>query len=351
MRRYVLAVVLASCLASLHAESGHLCVYTVREGQEWRFPLLEHPSDTAVSRRMNDFMQLALLQKLIRPGDARPFAEALYNPGNLYGGIVSIDYRVTTNTPRVFSIVFDLASSGMTMHYWRVHFMFNAATGELIHEDDLFTPEGKERFMRLATKRMIAHADAVIDSTYRDEFPGWYAPINAFDLDGLYLKKSRLYLDRFSQLSKNEQFAGDPTISFSAAELDRHLTDYGKAVLGSSSTPMSDFRSGTLPQLWSGCVDESYPIIVILRPDPEELRGVYCYTRYGLGIDLAGELVDGVAVLKERDRDLNDKAEINGRLETSGFMGTWNKLPNGKELAFAAWPMGLAPVESTGGDH
>lgn len=341
MRRHALAVVLASCLVGSHAESGHICIRTLREGPEWRFPVLEHPSDATVSGRMNDYLQLALLQKLVRPGDAHPFDEAAYNPGTLYGGIVSIDYRVMTNTSRVFSMVFDLAASGMTMHYWRIYFMFNAATGELIHEDDLFTAEGKKRFMRRATRRMTAHADAVIDSTYKDEFAGWYAPINAYDLDGLYIKKGRLFLDRFSQISKNEQFAGDPIISFSATELAGYLSDYGKAVLGLDQAPMVDFRSRSLPQLWAGCVDESYPIMLILRPDPEELRGVYCYTRYGLGIDLEGKLEDDVALMKERDRDLDDKAEISGRLENSGFTGTWNKLPNGRELSFAAWPIGV----------
>lgn len=350
MRTY-LFLAFAFGLLNAKGQTGYMQVRTLSSGIGMCFPVVEHPSDTSVSARINDFLQLALLEKLVRPGDASPFSEATHDPGTLYGGLYSITFRVTTNTAKIFSLSFDMSSSGMTSHYWSLPFMFNAATGELIHADDLFTAAGKTVFMRRATKRMTAQADAVfadLDTAQRHQLSGWYDAITEGDMNLLYIERDRLFLDRFANLSKSEQFAGDgkPLISYSPQELEPYLSAYGKAVMNLTPDSLAMFRSNSIPQLWTGCVDEQYQILFVLRSDPYEWHGVYCYARYGIGLDIVGDKTNNAVILTERDSSLKNTAEIRGKLDKDGFNGTWSELPVGRKLSFAAWPI-LGPSSIT----
>ncbi len=161
------------------------------------------------------------------------------------------------------------------------------------------------------------------------------------DLADYYLSGDSLVVDVFNCLSKFEKvFGTDAYTYFSFNELRPYLNDYGRAVLGLSTTPVKNFRSQSLPQLMSGHVNGKYPVFLLMRRNwGDDVYGIYAYKKYGVGITLRGTLEGDNLSLVEWDEDFDDNGYIEGTFSGDRISGVWKSKEKSRPYSFVVQNM------------
>ncbi|GAA3991937.1 hypothetical protein GCM10022210_51900 [Mucilaginibacter dorajii] len=306
----------------------------LEDGRNLHFPVFyNNPANAATTSKINQQLQLSELELLKGFQTKNIFERINYNNGTIYGGKWQMTYDLFTNNNRLLSLGFDESSSGMTTAYWTRYYNFNAGNGDLIQLSDLFTPAGFKLFKSLAIKKSVRafkeqiHAAGEPDSVWQDVI----RYIGEYVTEDFYIKGNSIILNGDNRLSKNQK-GWDMIVKFGLSSFGGYLNQYGRCVFGLTNQPIAQYRSVSLPQLFTGKIDK-YPILFILRSSNyHDCEGVYCYQKYGRGISMQGDMVNGQIKLDEYDSDFNTKAHITGRASPDSVTGTWAKSPKGQSF-------------------
>ncbi len=328
-------------------------------GDDFSFPVFSKTKGDKATTRINQFLQLTELYFVSeRPVSAHIFHQAKANDGSIYGGKVSIAPSIYSNNRRVLSLGFYEASSGATTHYWRQYYTFNSGNGDRIELRDLFTPEGYNAFKDIVLERRSAkyrkEVEKKVESDDRETFLTVLGSFEYDEFSDFYIQQQAIVIDGWNMLGKSLIFNDlDMTTRLPLPVFRKYLNDYGRAVFGISRGNTSKFRSKQLPQLFSGTVDGTYPVVMVLRDDGDDsfgaYHGLYAYLRYGDALMIAGNDNNDQIDLTERllspkiinnelgpHRRIQDNGYISGKLSGLTFSGTWTDLSRSKYLSFYA---------------
>lgn len=357
--RHVLALVCALlALTSLSAYGQPY--FSIRPDSisngEMQFPYFERlgsstlAGDSLGAHRINTF--LALSEMFTIRGTHRRIFDVITKSdalGGLYGGKVSLQYSIYSNTPRLLSLSFYEMASGATMHYWSTYYLFNPQNGDRIDLHDLFTPAGWKHFVKLSLSKRKAE--------FKRDLRREHNPLDSEEIESL---RERYYEDDFSAcyvagdtihhngwdiLTPGEYKGGidfDFETSFVLPEFQSWLNLYGRAVFGLESVSDSTFardRSHGRPQLLTGTLGKRH-IELILGKEQKgfsaeglDIEGIYAYNRFGIGISLNGNLVGNKLTVKEWECE---DCTIHGTVAPSKFSGHWTNAKTGKRLKVVA---------------
>lgn len=282
-------------------QTGSQRIEIVRKGKYFSFPIIKSPSGSAATTKINRFLQLSELYVLAKRADRSMFRRVEVDDGSIYGGKVSMNASIFTNSRSILSIGFDESSCGMTCTYWHKYYNFNPANGYRIDLADLFTSLGFEAFKKRIVRARSAKYRREVRKKVAPEYQeGYLDTIGCFendDLSDFYIHNRTVVIDGENCLIKGQKFDGlDMVVRFRLAEFRKHLNAYGRLVFQIGRGSIVGVTSERLPQLFQGSVDGKYPIVMVLnRKLGNGFDGMYAYIRHGEGIGLRGnETASGV---------------------------------------------------------
>lgn len=306
--------------------------------RELHLPVFYSDSAHALpTAKINQLLQLSELEMLKGYQTKTIFERVNYDNGTIYGGKTDMAYTVYTNNSKVLSFGFDEASSGMTTAYWVRYYNFNSGNGDLVQLPDLFTPAGFKHFKSQAIKKSVSafkkqiHDAGVQDSVWQEVIDD----LNNDITDDFYIKGHSIILDGENRLSKNQK-GWDMVIQFSLPSFSKYLSDYGKCVFGLKSGPVAQYKSKSLHQLFTGKIDKS-AILFVLWPEGKTCEGIYCYQKYGRGITVRGDFVNGQIDVEQENSGLKTKPRITGRVTADSIIAKWTKNKSSQPLPFVVY--------------
>ncbi len=125
--------------------------------EEWisySFPLVMHKEDS-IAGKINLLLQGRILFNEEIELDSNSIFTAsryLQTDSSFQGGYTQIDYNVEVNTSLLFSLFFQLESTGAYSESYPAYFNFNLQNGDPIYARDLFTPTGITSISNLLLK-------------------------------------------------------------------------------------------------------------------------------------------------------------------------------------------------------
>ncbi|MEO6630635.1 MAG: hypothetical protein ABIN13_02895, partial [Mucilaginibacter sp.] len=156
------------------------------------------------------------------------------------------------------------------------------------------------------------------------------------NLDDFYIKGNTLVIDGDNRLSKNQK-GWDMIVRFGLAEFKNYLNDYGRCAFGLNDENISNYKSNSLPQLFTGKIDK-YPVTFILRlAYKNHYDGIYCYQKYGKGISLQGTVTKGKLNMDEYNDHFDVKAHISGVLDRASIVANWTLKSKDKPLKLVVY--------------
>jgi len=331
----------------------------ISDGDSFSFPIFSNGRANKTSTRINQFLQLTELYFVSKyPVSSNIFHQAKANDGSIYGGKFAMSPSIYSNNSRVISLGFNESSSGATTHYRVKYYTFNSGNGDRIELRDLFTPDGYLMFNELVLKRRSAkyrkEVEKKVEPDEQDAFLGVLGSFEYDDLSDFYIQRQAIVIDGWNMLGKSLISDVDMTVSFSLPVFEGYLNDYGRALFGVDRADISKFRSEQLPQLFSGTVNGTYPIVMVLGIHDKNqyatyYRGFYAYLRYGDALLISGDDEKDRIDLTERvlsptvidnelgpHRRVQDNGYISGKLSGMTFSGTWTDLAHSKQFSFYA---------------
>ncbi|MEZ5424266.1 MAG: hypothetical protein R2682_14390 [Pyrinomonadaceae bacterium] len=353
-------IVTVLCASASCATPTYFNTRVITDGEYFSFPIFSREKDDKASTRINQFLQLSELYFVSKhPVSAYIFHQAKVNDGSIYGAKFAMSSSIYSNNDRVLSLGFTESSSGATTHYWVQYYTFNSGTGRRIELSDLFTEDGYRKFKDLVFERRSAKYRKEVEKKVEpDEREGFLDLAGSFQYDDLsdyYIQRRSIVIDGSNWLGKGMMFNDlDMTTRFSLSSFKVYLNDYGRAVFGIERANISTFRSEQLPQLFSGTVNGTYPIVMVLGIDYKDdyatsYRGYYAYLRYGEALMVSGDDRKDQIDLTEHIlsptvihnalgpyRPVQDSGYISGKLSGLSFSGTWTDLTRSKQLSFYA---------------
>lgn len=334
-------LIFALCLVlySASAQQNHFGVQKVSKGKDFSFPVFSQPNHQAVAKRINQLLQIGELELLKGHESSHIFEQVSTDRGTIYGGKVAISYSISANNNKLLSIGFDESSCGATCAYWVRYYNFNAGNGDLIQLKDLFTKAGYQAFHCFVTKRRVLQFKQELLKLKADERKGFDDIIAAYeddDLSDYYVKGDELFIDGENSFSKNQKFDGIETVcKFKLNEFKAYLNSYGKVLFAKDSASAANFRSYSLPQLYTGKIGTENILLLLVESYKDNYRGEYVYEKFGKGIFLEGQLKNGILVLTENDSDFKPNGTIEAKLERNKLTGTWTNADQTKTYKIA----------------
>ncbi len=340
MKKFLSLFIALTVCSSVYAQGNYFSYKTVNlrdDGNEFSFPIFSKPSANYSINKINQMLQIAELEVLNGFQTKNIFEQVSIDDGRIYGGKVSIDFKVYDNSDKILSVKLDESSCGATCTYWVKYYNFNSGNGDLIQLKDLFTEKGHEEFFAFATKRRIAQLKNEIRKlpiSERGDFEGISGSYEADDLVDFYVKKNVLYIDGENSFSKNQKFASveiKRISQFKLSKIKSFLNDYGKSLFGLTKKPIKQFRSNVLPQLFQGKIGEQKIILVLNNGYEDQMKAEYIYSKYGRGIYLEGKIRANELSLTEKLPkpkesgfiDYVDNGFIEARFDGQNIIGSW----------------------------
>lgn len=341
---WLLPVILLFCTFAPKSANGQTHYFAVKpveyveDGRDLHFPVFYSDSARALpTAKINELLQLSELEMLKGYQTKTVFEKVNYNNGTIYGGKWEMTYTVFTNNNKVLSLGFDESSSGMTTAYWVRYYNFNPGNGDLVQLQDLFTPTGFKQFKSQAIKKSVSafkdqiHAAGEQDSVWQEVI----GDLHDYITDDFYIKGSSIILNGDNCLSKNQK-GWDMVVKFSLPSFSKYLSDYGKCVFGLKSGPVAQYKSKSLHQLFTGKID-TFAILFVLWPEGKTCEGIYCYQKYGRGITVRGDIVNGQINLEEENTRFKTNPHISGRVTADSIIATWTKTKTSRPLPFVVY--------------
>ena len=141
---------------SVFAQSNLVHYQMVSKGKDQSFPVFFNSSNERAISRVNSFLQLLELERLVHKPSGKVFDRVSMDDGSIYGKKKSMEATVFSNDHRLISVGFVESSCGATCAYWHSYYNFNPGNGDRIELKDLFTPDGFEQLSkRIVSKRSV----------------------------------------------------------------------------------------------------------------------------------------------------------------------------------------------------
>lgn len=340
MRKLLFAIglIFAAGIPILCQDSPYFTVSNIRNGADYSFPMLESRRNLDVETRINQFLQLSELRALVGRNRRSAFDQVAINDGSIYGGKVSLSYRLHANSSRIFSLDVFSSLDGATTHWWNRYYNFNPRNGDQMILSDLFTVEGYEKFKAVVIKRRAQEfRKKVIKKVAKDDRDSYYGVIGSIEQDDLsdfFIKGSSITIDGYNLLGKS--FCCDGVgmeVRFPLSTFAPYLNKWGRIIFGLSNGDTEKFRSASLPQLFTGAVDGRSKFVAVLFSDTGKfdsggVEGIYAYLKYRKGIYLTGTLDGERLELTEHvltKTTLNPKTDVDHEFVDNGsIVGTFD---------------------------
>lgn len=331
MKHIISILIITYSLISI-SQSNYFKIKSEKLKNEFSFPIIEDSLHPKIERKINLLLQLSELEVVKSKGINNIFKKISFDNGTIYGGKVSIDYKIHNNSKKALSIQFNESSCGATCSYWVKYYNFNSGTGELFQLKDLFTEQGYQAFYRIAKIKRVANFKKELlklDSIERNYFNDIISCYENDNLTDFYIKNNNIFIDGENCFSKNQKFNGFTTVTrFKLKYFKKYLNSFGRSLFGLSEDFIGDFNSNSLPQLFEGKIADEKVIMVLNFDFENDLKAEYTYEKYGIGIYLEGTLEDEKLILNEiKNSDLKKgsiKADYNGNT----IIGNWSDKKN-----------------------
>jgi len=340
MKRH-LTIILTILWTTTFGQDGFLKIEKISEGEEFHFPIIQC-TDKLVEEKINVHLQLGELDLLKGKEKKSIFEVTSINNGTIYGGKVSIDYKILSNTDKILSIKFNQSSCGMTCAYWVRYHNFNPKNGDRYGLKDFFDDTDYKTFRDILTpirqEKIKKQIDELIKSgdklEHLEEY--LYSYIADDELDEFYFTSDSIYFDNENLLNKHDKFWDLDHITAVSIESIQHLlNDFGKSAL-QTGTDLKSFRSMTEPQLYEGTLDDKSNFYLLFKNNYQNnYIGTYAYKKYGRAIGLEGKLENDKYVFNERNDNNKEVATIAFKQNGISLTGTWRD-KNQKELTLKA---------------
>lgn len=322
------------------AQQRHFSYRTISRGKDFNLPIFSDSANHAVAKRINQSLQIGELELLKGHETKHIFEKVSIDRGTIYGGKVDLSFTISTNNNRLLSLKFNESSCGMTCAYWVSYYNFNAGNGDMIQLKDIFTKTGYKIFRRFATKKRILQFKKELLKLETEERKGFDEIIGSYeddDLNDFCIKGNELLIDGENSFSKNQKFSGIETVcKFKLKEFYSYLNTYGKALFSKNTTNIADFRSNSLPQLFTGQIGTENILLLLVNNDENSFKGEYVYVKYGRGIFLEGKLNGDKLLLTEYDADFKPNGSIEAKLKQNQLVGTWTSIDKKKTYKITA---------------
>lgn len=310
------------------------------ESRKFSFPFFINSSNNYSTNKINQLLQISELEILKGFETENIFEVVSINNGRIYGGKVSIDFKVYDKNSKVLSLKLDQSSCGATCAYWVRYYNFNSGNGDLIKLKDLFTEKGYKSFFSLVTKRRITQLKKEIRKLRPNEKGDFYGIIGSYEADDLadfYIKDNNLYIDGENSFSKGQKFSSveiNKVSRFRISEFKSYLNNYGKSLFRITNKSIKKYRSNNLPQIFQGKIGDQKVLLVLNTSYENKMRGEYVYSKYGKGIFFEGKLNGIELTLTEKLPkpkesgfiDYVDNGFITASFDGQSILGTWTNI-------------------------
>lgn len=365
MKKFCYLFLLIIYCKCLYAQQGNYFQYTIEKHKDGSsFPIFYNSKDSLICEKINLYLQLSKLSLLKGKEQKHIFEQVVSERIH----IITIprlffNFSMLNNTSKMLSIMFHESSCGITCWYWKKYYNFNLSNGSLLSLSDLFDTVNFKKFLKLTInkrrnhfqkevrglKKEVLEKDEELVHNIDDILKGDLNPNNS-EIDNIsdfYIRDSILYIDDDDLLSKNIKVSGyfDMITAIHAKEFFHLLNDYGKAVFSNHTTQLPDFKSDNSFQLYVGNVNQKYSIILYLgKGESDEktknisVSGKYAYHKYGVGIELEGEIRGNKLILNELDKEREINAYIELEMTDDLLIGIWKDKTKTKTYTFEARP-------------
>lgn len=331
-------------------------VETVRNGEDFSFPILNARRNHHVETKINQLLQLSELRGLADRKRRDVFEQAIIDDGSIYGRKVSLDFTLYANNPRILSVGINNSMDGATTHWWVSYYNFNSQNGDLISLRDLFTKSGYKKFVELViTRRSKAYRSEVVTKVKPDEreiFLGVLGSIESDELSDFAIGPRSITIDGENLLGKSFCCENlEMNVRVDRRVFKRWLNAYGRIVFGLQKGCLRNYRSNRLPQLFRGKMGEKFPFVAVLNVDGRGgVEGIYAYLKHRKGIFLTGTIEENAVQLTEHllvETEMNihtrsnhrfvDNGTISGTFDLSSLKGIWTGKEKERSMTFQAY--------------
>ncbi len=325
--RLVFTFLLMFCSGAVIAQNSYFAVKGEKLGTTFSFPVFASTIAPAACLKINQFLQLSELQLLKGNEKEEVFENIIMDSSSMYSKKVQLSYLIITNTPKLLSIKFKDMSCGNGGCVESVrYYNFNPANGDLIQVKDLLTEEGYNSFYKYAAAKRVKALDQQLlglDEQEKMMWEGIRICYNESTLSDFYVKDNILYMDGencFYNTQKAEPIKRMD--NFTLAEFRNYLNAYGKAVFSLSNEPLLTMKSKTLPQLFTGTVNDTAAVMVLNFTYGQDMKGIYSYVQKGAAITMEGNLKGEQLFLAEVIAPVGATPYLNGLFTGNQIRGT-----------------------------
>lgn len=338
IRLFFSLIYISLIVKNCYCQQNYFKVATVKSGADLSFPILKNNGkDSNVIEKINYTLQLSELKKIDKK-NTDIFSKVRYND-IAFEGIEYKKYTIESNSSKLVSLKFFTSGTFMTTFQWHSYYTFNAKNGSLIHLQDIFTKNGYQLFKSLAVKKRLKQLKKEtekLDISFKNDFDDIFNTIKNDDFKNYYIKDSAIWMDEFNLQGKYQRIHGLNLITtYKLKELKPYLSNCGKALFGLTHDSFLNTQTHLFPQLYKGFVRDSFPIVMLLeKHNNTEINGYYVYTKYGIGIELSGSLIDNKLSLTEQNSNNKKSSIIDATYSNAFFTGFWQDIDRKRKYKF-----------------
>lgn len=355
--QWLLILLLLSICGPVLAEPALFTVKTLTRA-DWRFPVLEGGNPNAAERINALLLNNTFTPELpvVPPADPGKSLDVL--DAEEFRSIPDLTFQVLRNDARIFSVLLDGEGCGAYCERFQRPLAFEAGTGRLLTDTDLFTEAGRRALIAEISKRnqkaiqdqlekiqdqgdsqfggpedfnaALDMYKSCLENWRSKEWQQWPGSMEIHPAEVLFVhgRCSNHVMQGLDDL-------GDLRNSFAYATLKPWLSDYGLGLLLGEKTAA---RPGSpLGQWLKGTVGNNIRITLYLSKPLHDsigtdISGYYFYDKYRKPLKLQGKRMEGRLMLEEYDRKAAPQASMT--LENDGkggLQGQW-KSRDGKKI-------------------
>lgn len=361
-RNAILAMITITALitgiTSSDAQAKEFTVKTIQR-LNWKFPVVSGSSKTASDRINFILFTNAFDRDLFGIPPAAPEDSLKIIDEENSRVLANLDFHIIRNDSRIFSVEFNGEGCGASCSSFSNSLNFDASTGRLLTDFDLFTKSGRLALLNEIRKQnqtiikkhilTIGRVKPTKDTPQEEitfaveafqeclknwQSNDWYTWAGDMQLNTSVIKFTNgQCLDGYARAMDD---LGDLRNSFSYVKLKPWLSDYGRMVLLGEMT--SDKPTWPFGQLLRGTVGSKNPISMYIEKSHDaytksdfEILGFYFYDRYRKPINIKGRWENGKISLDEFDKGDEAKAFFSLVSSKNGIIGEW-KSRDGKKV-------------------
>ena len=302
MKQLICITVLCFCFTMMHAQKPFFNVQDIKLENTDVFPKFYSKKSKKGSERINQYLQLALLQTLLSSrNDTIKYAYA---------------YKVLENTDKLLSVVFLPKDSSQSAAILKRNFLFNAATGQLVNLNDIMSNNGladlKKTVVRHHTELLLKNGDTIT----QDQIKCLKNNMGEFEINRSYLKiNSRNCYDPQVLCEASGIY---PITLLPSSIYGSYLNQYGQALLSSDKKQkLRGFSGIGIGGLYAGKMNGQAVLVQVDQAGSQYLNAVIYNTE-----TKAVQLLQGTFKNNRFEVD-NELGKLNLTISSGHAQGYW----------------------------